>query len=192
MNFITNAIAAITASTSASGTGCAGRIRGLANSPRRGALLLLAGSLLIAASPPSPLQLTAPQATTPPLALAAELSVQLSGLRNTRGQILLCLTRANPRFLDCKNDKGAIALAVPTARAGRLTLPRVAPGDYVLLAVHDENGNGKVDMTFGIPREGFGFSRNPSMRMRPPRLDEVRVPLAAGSALMPVKLRYVL
>lgn len=116
----------------------------------------------------------------------------MSGLRNTRGQILLCLTRASPRFLDCKNDKGAIALAVPAARAGRLTLPRVAPGDYVLLAVHDENGNGKVDMTFGIPREGFGFSRNPSMRMRPPRLDEVRVPLAAGAALMPVKLRYVL
>ena len=36
--------------------------------------------------------------------------------------------------------------------------------------LHDENENSKLDTMLKIPKEGFGFSRNPAIRMGPPKL----------------------
>ena len=44
----------------------------------------------------------------------------------------------------------------------------------------------------GMPREGFGFSRNPAIRMGPPRYDDVRFSVPAGKSRQAVKLRYLL
>ena len=58
----------------------------------------------------------------------------------------------------------------------------MAPGDYSLLVIHDENRNGKLDKMLGMPREGFGFSRNPAIRMGPPRYGDVRFAVPPGAA----------
>jgi uncharacterized protein (DUF2141 family) len=122
---------------------------------------------------------------------AAELSVSLAGLRSGKGIVRMCLTQAAARFMECK-ESGAATLNVPAAKAGRVALPHLRPGTYALLVIHDENGNGKLDMTFGIPREGFGFSNNPTIHMRPPRAEEVRFNLAPGTSAQTVRMRYVL
>lgn len=121
-----------------------------------------------------------------------ELVVNLAGLRNAKGQVHLCLTGQAARFLKCQEDKQAVALTVPASKAAHLSLGRVAPGTYALLVVHDENANGRLDMMMGIPREGFGFSNNPTIRMRAPRFDEVRFTLTPGSATQNIRLKYVL
>ena len=128
-------------------------------------------------------------ATPAPL---SKVGVDLSGLRSAKGTVHFCLTSQAARFMKCKEDKGAVAMSVPAGQAARLSLGQVKPGTYALLVVHDENGNGKLDMMMGIPREGFGFSNNPKIKMRAPTFEEVRFAVQPGSQVQAIRLRYVL
>jgi uncharacterized protein (DUF2141 family) len=134
------------------------------------------------------LLLTLSAAAPPP----AELTVQLTGLRNAKGVVHLCLTSDAQRFLDCQKVPGSVGRTLPAGQAARVTLAPVPAGTYALLVVHDENANGRLDMTFGIPREGFGFSNNPPMKPRAPRWDEIRFALPPGAHIQTIRIRYVL
>jgi uncharacterized protein (DUF2141 family) len=123
---------------------------------------------------------------------ANDLQVQLSGLRSAKGIVHFCLSANPDKFLRCQDDRSAVSRSVPVGQAGRVDLGPVRPGTYALLVIHDENSNGKLDMTFGIPREGFGFSNNPAMRPRPPHWDEIRFTVPAAATVQQIRVRYVL
>ena len=122
---------------------------------------------------------------------SASVEVQLSGARSARGVIRLCLTANRAHFLHCERDPAARSLTLP-ASASTAEISGLAAGTYALAVLHDENGNGRLDTMLGIPREGFGFSRNPAIRMGPPRWEEVRFDLSNGAIRQPVRLRYLL
>lgn len=130
-----------------------------------------------------PLLLASVQPTT--------LEIDLDGLRNSKGVIQACITREQRHFPDCKADAGAIRQTVP-AHAARLLFNDLPPGDYAVALFHDENANGKLDTLLGIPREGFGFSRNPIVRFGAPRYDQVSMQLAAGFTRIHVRVQYLL
>jgi uncharacterized protein (DUF2141 family) len=48
-----------------------------------------------------------------------------------------------------------------------------------------------MDTFLGIPREGYGFSRNPPFRPRAPRFDEAQVTIDGRSEAL-ISLRYLL
>jgi len=122
----------------------------------------------------------------------AEIEVSVSGLRNTDGAVLLCLTRrADAEYLKCANDPSRTTRVVPTAELKTIKFRGIPAGDYALLVIHDENRNGKLDTMFGMPREGFGFSRNPMIRMGPPAYRDVQFAVT-GSSQQSVKLKYLL
>jgi uncharacterized protein (DUF2141 family) len=134
-------------------------------------------------------------AATPLLLLTAaqnmsEVEVAIEGLRNTRGDVHLCLTRDSRHFPNCRNDPAAIKRTVP-ASTSRVTLS-VAPGEYALSIFHDENRNRELDTMLRIPREGFGFSRNPRIRFGAPRFRDVRVGIAPGFTRLSVRMQYML
>ncbi|HVF83128.1 MAG TPA: DUF2141 domain-containing protein [Sphingomicrobium sp.] len=131
-------------------------------------------------------------AATQPAPSSTDLSVATQGLRNTRGVVHFCLTKAASRFMDCQKDPGSARLTVPAAQASRVAFHQVAAGTYALIAFHDENGNAKLDMTLGIPREGFAFSNNPTIRMRAPTYAEVKFDLLPGASTQAIRFRYVL
>ena len=131
----------------------------------------------------------APLNAAPP---TSDLTVQLTGLRNATGLVRVCLTSDSARFLQCDKVPGAIGRSLPAGQAARIHLGPVPAGTYALLVVHDENRNGRLDMTLGIPREGFGFSNNPAMRPRAPRWDEIRVTVPPGAVTQTIRVRYVL
>jgi len=106
--------------------------------------------------------------------------------------VRLCLTRNPAHFPDCNGDPAALKRSLPAARAASLSLGDVAPGVYALAVIHDENGNGRLDRFMAVPREGFGFSRNPRIRMGPPRFDEVRFEVGAGRVRQAVQMKYLL
>lgn len=161
---------------SAFGTIGAAPTAGWASSRRRGLGRLLFTLPLIAAAPPS-----------------AELDLRVEGLRSAKGQVLLCLTRiVGEKFLDCRSDPRRVVRQVPAASAGSIRLAGMEPGEWSLLLVHDENGNGKLDKAMGMPREGFGFSHNPKLRMGPPHYADVHFTLPAGRSQQIVKVRYLL
>ncbi|WP_300975180.1 DUF2141 domain-containing protein [Sphingomonas sp. LHG3406-1] len=123
---------------------------------------------------------------------SADLQVQLTGLRSAKGLVHLCLTASPAKFLNCKDDPAAVSRSVEAGKAARLDLGKVRPGTYALLIVHDENRNGKLDMTLGIPREGFGFSNNPAMKPRAPKWEEIRFTMPASPTVQQIRIRYVL
>jgi uncharacterized protein (DUF2141 family) len=121
----------------------------------------------------------------------SSLEVDLDGLRNGRGMIQACLMRDRKSFPDCKSDPAAVKQTVP-ASAARLLFTNLPPGQYALALFHDENVNSKLDTLLGIPREGFGFSRNPVVRFGAPRYDQVSIELAPGFTRLRVRLQYLL
>jgi len=120
----------------------------------------------------------------------AELVVEVRGLRNTRGLVHLCLTREPAHFPDCQGDQRALRRTVQASQAARITLSWTS-GDYGLALVHDENGNGRLDTFLGIPREGYGFSRDAPVRFGPPSFSNARFSLQ-GRQTMAVNMRYII
>ena len=118
--------------------------------------------------------------------------IDVRGLRNQRGTVHVCLTRDPAHFPDCQGDAASVRRSIPAARAARIILPGVATGDYALALVHDENGNGRLDTLVAIPREGFGFSRNPRIRFGAPRFRDTRFTVEGSRMTLIVNVRYLL
>lgn len=113
-------------------------------------------------------------------------------MRSDKGRLFLCLTRQARHFPDCEDDSHARIIDVAAAGEERLVFDQLPSGSYALSVFHDENGNGRLDTFLGMPREGFGFSRNPPIRFGPPRFGEARFDIAAGTTSQSVKMRYLL
>ena len=130
--------------------------------------------------------MNAPKAT-----LASSLDISINGKRSAKGNVLVCLT-ANPKaFPDCSKDPKArtakIAASVPA-----VNFEGLAPGAYAVSMIHDENANGKMDVRVFLPKEGFGFSRNPAITFGPPKFGAAAFQVSEGANNQTVKLRYML
>ncbi|MGV7122304.1 DUF2141 domain-containing protein [Sphingopyxis sp. 550A] len=133
--------------------------------------------LLVAASaPPTP---------------APSVEVSITGLRNTKGQILVCLTTNPKAFPDCSKDKASVRMVVKPADAGDFLIHAPAAGTYAIAVVHDENSNNKMDVAIFLPKEGFGFSRNPAIRMGPPKFKAASFAVA-GEVRQTIRMKYML
>ena len=137
--------------------------------------LLAAGSLMLLAA-------DGPDST---------MTIQLENVRNERGMLRLCLTRDPAHFPDCSGDPRAVTASVP-ATMRDIRLPAIEPGSYALSVIHDENDNQRLDTVLGIPKEGFGFSRNPAIGFGAPAFAQVRFSAGAGDSRQTVRMRYLL
>jgi uncharacterized protein (DUF2141 family) len=126
-----------------------------------------------------------------PAQASVQLEVGFERVRNQRGTLHLCLTRDSAHFPNCERDPNALRRSVD-AGAASVRFDGVAPGAYALSVFHDENSNGKLDTFAGIPREGFGFSRNPAIRFSAPRFRQVVIDLGSGFARQTVRMQYLL
>jgi uncharacterized protein (DUF2141 family) len=120
----------------------------------------------------------------------ATLKVDVDALRNQRGLIRLCLTAAADNFPRCVDDDRAVSRSVPASMQS-VAYDGLPPGGYAIAVIHDENGNGKLDTFAGIPREGFGFSRNPRIAFGPPSFSAARFDLVQGSDAQTIRMRYM-
>ena len=121
----------------------------------------------------------------------ASVDIQVSGLRNDRGLVHACLTRHPSHFPDCQGDPSAVTHSV-AASAPSLLVSGLPPGTYAMALFHDENSNRKLDKFLGVPREGFGFSRNPIIRFGPPKFEQVHIKLGSGLTQQTVRMQYIL
>lgn len=131
---------------------------------------------------------SAAEATASP----AKLEVSIYGLRNMKGNVLVCVT-ANPRFFpDCSKDPKSFRATVPARDSAQVSFRGIAQGTYAIALVHDENGNDKMDMAVFIPKEGFGFSRNPAIRTGPPKFKAAAFAIDAAEVSQRIKMKYML
>jgi uncharacterized protein (DUF2141 family) len=71
-----------------------------------------------------------------------------------------------------------------------ITVPGLTPGKYAVAVFHDANGKRRLDIFAGIPREGYGFSRNPRFKPRAPTFDEAAIDLPQ-STNTEIAIRYI-
>lgn len=119
------------------------------------------------------------------------LEVDVSGLRNARGQIHVCITQDPGHFPDCRGDPHALTRTA-AASVGSLKFEGLTPGRYAITLFHDENGNQRLDTMLGIPREGFGFSNKVVVRFGAPRFNAVAIQVPAGFSREHIRLQYLL
>lgn len=134
---------------------------------------------------------TDPSDSAPPT--TGQVTVHLRGFRNHTGKALLALFTSRKGY----PEKGKLAFkraAVPIRRnAAQVVFRDVPVGEFAVVVLHDENGNKKMDKNFlGMPQEGWGVSRNPKTRMRPPNWAESALRLDAGARVrVDIEMKYL-
>ena len=114
---------------------------------------------------------------------AAELSIDVAGVRDAKGKVMVALHEqaGGVKFPD---TTGAIAAQWRKAEPGtmRFVFPGLTPGQYAVAVYHDENSNGEMDTNMlGMPSEGYGFSNEAEGSMGPPSFADAAVNLADGA-----------
>ena len=123
---------------------------------------------------------------------ASTLDVNVTGLRSMKGNVLVCVT-ANPKFFpDCSKDPKGLRAKVAARDSSSVSFPGVAQGTYAVALLHDENANSKMDMAVFLPREGFGFSRNPAVVTGPPKFKSAAFAVDTVEVSQRVKMKYML
>lgn len=97
---------------------------------------------------------------------AGNLTVNVEDARNQNGDFYYALFNDDEGFPD--DVTKSFRQGKVSAKEVTFTLDDLPPGVYALTFFHDENGNGKMDKTLGIPLEGFAFSNNPRILFGPP------------------------
>nr|WP_310103519.1 DUF2141 domain-containing protein [Sphingomonas sp. BE138] len=119
------------------------------------------------------------------------LQVEIAQLRSAKGMLRLCLTADPDNFPKCVDDRDAVTRSVPAGQHS-IRFGGLPRGDYAVAVIHDENDNKKLDTFAGIPKEGFGFSRNPAIRFGPPRFNAARFRLDSDAEEQQVRMHYIL
>ncbi|MEG3176926.1 DUF2141 domain-containing protein [Sphingomonas sp. RB3P16] len=129
--------------------------------------------------------------TLPGAVATTELSVDVTNLRSHKGMVRICLTADPDNFPACIDDAQAVTRSIPASETS-LRFDGLPHGDYAVAVIHDENNNKKLDTFAGIPREGFGFSRNPAVSFGPPRFAAARFALTSDADRQQIKMHYLL
>ena len=122
---------------------------------------------------------------------AQPLSMDVQGLRSSKGNFLICVTRQADHFPDSRGDPDARQFTGPATK-GIVPLGRREPGPYAIALIPEEYGNGKLDTLIGIPREGVGFSRNPAIRFGAPSFRSAQFAMAGAAVRQDIKVKYFL
>jgi len=126
--------------------------------------------------------------TAPALAL----DIAVSGLRNSNGDVVICIWRVQDKgFPNCGTGQPFKKLMVP-ATAPRVALTDLPAGEYAVSLFHDERKRGKPETNFlGIPTSGIGLANNPPFGpTNPPTFNKTRV-VVPHTGAVDIKVKYL-
>ena len=125
----------------------------------------------------------------PALAQTATLSVNLQDVRNATGNLRASLYREPETFR--KEDKAVQVVTLPAvAGDARIVFADLPLGKYAVMAYHDENADGRLNLRFGMfPTEGYGLSNNPQV-MGPPKFADSAFEVSSPETAIDIKLAY--
>ena len=121
---------------------------------------------------------------------AHTLTVEVSNIENSRGQILIGLYNQADGFtkIDRVYTKGVLT-TLDSSRVS-YTFTDIPDGEYAISVFHDENSNSELDTNFiGIPKEGYGFSNNVRPMLRAATFDEAKFSVE-GDLNISIKMGY--
>ncbi|MGA8728130.1 MAG: DUF2141 domain-containing protein [Terracidiphilus sp.] len=137
--------------------------------------IILFSALMCLAAPAS----AGPQVAPP--AQECTLRIHVDGLRNSIGVVgtaIYASAEGWPEDIGKSFRHGPTPIAQGERKA-TVVWENLPPGDYGVVAIHDENKNHKLDRNmFGWPKEGFGFANNPHVGLSAPGFRQAIVHVA--------------
>ncbi len=113
------------------------------------------------------------------------IEVTIDNLTNDDGKVVLAL-HTSETFMVSQGVKNAES----KIHDGKVTIvfDGVAPGSYAIMAMHDQNENGRMDFEpNGMPKESYGTSNNP-MSYGPPQFSESK--FEVGTENQKINIRF--
>jgi uncharacterized protein (DUF2141 family) len=99
------------------------------------------------------------------------LRIHVDGLRDSKGVVGAAIFKSPDGWPeDMSKTVNHWPTPIPAgAHEATAVLKNLPPGDYGVVAIHDENKNQKLDRNLiGIPKEEFGFANNPHVGLSAP------------------------
>jgi uncharacterized protein (DUF2141 family) len=118
----------------------------------------------------------------------AQLKITIDHLKNEKGHVLVSVFSDNGAYYK-ETDRAAALLKLTTAQAREFIVTDLAPGNYAIAVIHDENDNGKLDTFAGIPREGYSFSNLSGIM--PPKWDKAAFVVKAPATTFALRMNYL-
>lgn len=122
-------------------------------------------------------------------AYAGELTVQVSGITQAKGDILVAVFDQKGQWL-----KQSVFRQKTAAVQDKVVLmfDNLPEGEYAISVMHDVNGNGKLDSNaIGIPSEPYGFSNDAAGSFGPPSYDDAKIKVGADKQAIHIQLMSV-
>lgn len=121
---------------------------------------------------------------------AGRVSVSVSGVRNDNGAVRCGLYSSPNGFREPGQQfRGAVA----PIRNGQATcvFGGLPAGTYAVAVFHAEQNETRMETgAFGRPKQGYGFSRNPTSSFGPPDFASAAFDYNGGNMNLPVQLHY--
>ncbi|BAZ49774.1 hypothetical protein NIES4103_23860 [Nostoc sp. NIES-4103] len=98
---------------------------------------------------------------------ATKLTVSVNGIRHQKGEICFRVYASERGFPMSNTSEVQSGCTKITGISVTKVFSGLKPGNYAVAVVDDQNGNHKLDTDFfGIPKEGFGISNNPTVSIQ--------------------------
>lgn len=119
-----------------------------------------------------------------------KLTVNVSGLHSDSGVVRCGLYGSADTFRKPGREvKGVVAR--PNGQQATCVFTGIAPGAYAVAVFHAEQNETQIEYgMFGKPKQGYGFSRNPSSSFGPPNFDAAAFNFTGGNQTLSVTLQY--
>lgn len=122
-------------------------------------------------------------------ASAATLTIEITEISEPKGKMMVKLVASAEAYEGEQKPTAAQAVDVTSNAPISLKFADLAPGNYAVMVMQDENGNGRLDSNMlGIPKEGYGFSNNPRV-MRKPTFDESKFVVTEADQQIKIEIR---
>ena len=121
---------------------------------------------------------------------AGKLSVNVSGLRNDNGVVRCGLYASADTFRQPNRELKGVT-ARPSGQHATCVFSGIPAGTYAVAVFHAEQNETQLQFgMFGKPKQGYGFTRNPSTTFGPPSFEAASFNYAGGNQSLPVTLQY--
>jgi uncharacterized protein (DUF2141 family) len=116
-------------------------------------------------------------------AQTVKLDVTVNKIKEASGVMVISLYNKESSFpIDGKEFM--INLVEVASHTVSTTFNNLAPGEYAVALYHDQNSDGICNLgLFGIPKEGFGFSRNFKPKWSAPNYDDCKISILKDQAI---------
>ncbi len=123
----------------------------------------------------------------------ASITIEVENFRNEKGICRAYLFDDAKKFPSESNKAVASKSVRINGSKAFLTFENVPTGTYAIAFVHDENSNNTLDVNFlGIPKEGFGASKNVLPSMSKPLFNDNAFKVSNQPLKLAIKMKYQL